>query len=141
MRVNGAPHWLTLVVVGGVVPGVWGSGGVVRTLGGTRGMGPGPWFGCFTMFCRIWPCFGCVFAVFGLIWPCFPVFGHIWPCFPGFLAIFGPVWPYLALYWPYLAQYWPYLAQFGPVLAQYWPSGGQSERSRWCPSESSVVPD
>ena len=46
-----------------VVPGVWGSGTVVRTLGGTRGMGPGGVLG------RGFTVFSCILPVFGCIWP------------------------------------------------------------------------
>ena len=96
------------------VPGVWGYGGVVRTLVVTRGTGPGP-------------AFGRILGVFPCIWPILAIFG----CISLYLANFGPVWPSFSSIWPYLALFGLVLAVFGPVwlylallASQRGPGGG-----------------
>ena len=56
------------------VPGVWGCGGVVHTLGGTRGTGPGP------PETTVLPCFGC----FATVWLGFSHILAVLPCLAGF---------------------------------------------------------
>ena len=113
-----------------MVPGVWGCGTVVRTLVGTRGMGPG---GPFSLVLAVFPLVLAVFPLVLAVLPGIPLFLAVLPGIPLFLAVFHcfgciPLyWPTVPLYWPTVPLYWPGTTTTGPVpppLARYHPTTG-----------------
>ena len=109
--------------------------GTVRTLVGTRGMGPGvlnttvlPVFG------PIWPqyhCFACIWPYLALFPAVLALFGPISCCFGPISCCFGPIWLFLALFGCFRSQWWP----------DRGPSGGQIEVLVVAGQRSLVVPD